>query len=244
MRNIKLIIEYDGAGYHGWQSQANAVAVQDVIEKAIGKLTGEDSRLTGSSRTDAGVHAIGQAANFFTQSGIPPEKFSYALNSVLPDDIVIKKSEEVPHSFNSRRSAKGKKYRYLIYNSEYPSALLRNRAFHVPQCLDFESMQKASSYFTGTYDFSAFKASGSSVASSVRTVTGTSLARKGEIIEFEITGTGFLYNMVRIIVGTLIDVGMGRIPAGNIPGIIKSCNRRKAGITAPAHGLYLVEVYY
>lgn len=244
MHNIKLIIEYDGTGYHGWQSQSNAIAIQDIIEKAISKLTGEHSRLTASGRTDAGVHALGQVANFFTQSSIPPERFSYALNSILPDDIVIKKSEEVPHSFNSRYSAKGKKYRYLIYNSEYPSALLRNRAFHVPQRLDFELMEKASSYFTGTHDFSAFKASGSSTASSVRTVAETSLAKKGEIIEFEITGTGFLYNMIRIIAGTLIDVGMGRISVEDIPGIIESCDRRKAGKTAPAHGLYLVEVHY
>jgi tRNA pseudouridine38-40 synthase len=244
MRNIKLIIEYEGTGYHGWQSQVNAHAVQDVIQGAVRRLTGEEVKLNGSSRTDAGVHALGQVANFFTCSAIPAEKFSYALNSVLPGDIVIKRSEEAGPDFHSRYSAKGKKYRYIIHNSVQPSALLRNRAFHVSRGLDFEAMKKAAAYFRGTHDFAAFRAAGSSVKTSVRTVTDISLCRKGELAELEISGDGFLYNMVRIIAGTLVEVGAGKIPPGDIPSIIKGGDRDRAGKTAPAQGLYLVEVRY
>jgi len=244
MRNIKFTIEYDGTNYHGWQSQINAVAVQDVITDAIKKLTGEDCNLIGAGRTDVGVHALGQVANFVTESRIPAERFSYALNSILPEDIVIKKSEEANPDFHSRYSAKGKKYRYLIYNSIHPSALLRNRVYHVSFNLDFDSMQKASDFFLGMHDFSAFKASGSSVKTSERTITGVHLAKSEDIITFEIEGDGFLYNMVRIIAGTLVEVGAGKIQPEAIPEIIKSRDRNKAGKTAPAHGLYLIEVYY
>ncbi|MCR4436228.1 MAG: tRNA pseudouridine(38-40) synthase TruA [Clostridiales bacterium] len=265
MRNIKLTIEYDGTSYHGWQSQINALAVQDVIKKAIKKLTGEDCNLIGSSRTDTGVHAIGQCANFFTASSIPPDKFSYALNNLLPEDIVIRHSEEVSKDFHARFSAKGKKYRYLIHNSVFPSALMRNRAYHVHYPLDLDSMKKAAGYFLGKHDFSAFKASGGSEKTCERTIYGASLnIDKGTVllsaegrqknrplvyphdamIEFEITGNGFLYNMVRIIVGTLVYVGIGKIRAEDIPDIIESRDRTRAGITAPAQGLYLVEVYY
>lgn len=244
MLNVKLTIEYDGTNYHGWQSQTNAAAVQDVIQSAIKKITGEECTLTASSRTDAGVHALGQVANFRTESNIPPNKFSYVLNSVLPDDIVIKKSEEVNQDFHAQYLAIGKKYRYLIYNSNSPSALLRNRACYVPQRLNFEAMVRAAESFVGTYDFSAFKASGGSVKTSVRTIANTSLNVCEDIFKFEIAGNGFLYNMVRIITGTLIEVGIGKISAKSIPEIIESRDRKRAGRTAPAHGLYLVEVYY
>lgn len=244
MRNIKLTIEYDGTNYHGWQSQQNAIAVQDVVIKAIHKITGEEINLTGSSRTDTGVHAYGQVANFFTESRIPAEKFPFALNSALPEDISIKKAEEVNEGFHARFSAKGKKYRYLIYNSTFPSALMRNRAYFVPGKLNLDAMIQASEYFLGKHDFSAFRASGSDTKTSERTITGVSLKQAGETIEFEIQGDGFLYNMVRIIAGTLIEVGAGRISASEIPDIIKGRDRRKAGRTAPAHGLYLVQVFY
>ncbi|NLD49091.1 MAG: tRNA pseudouridine(38-40) synthase TruA [Clostridiaceae bacterium] len=244
MINIKLTIEYDGSNYHGWQSQTNAVSVQETIEKAVLGLTGEKITLTGASRTDFGVHAFGQTANFITSSSIPPDRFSYALNRMLPNDIVIKRSEEVSLDFHSRYWAKGKKYRYLVYNSNFPSAILRNRAFHVSHNLCVERMKKAAECLTGTHDFSSFKASGSSVKTSVRTITGVSFDKNEDIISFEISGDGFLYNMVRIIVGTLVDVGIGRIEPGNMAEILKECDRRKAGRTAPACGLYLVEVYY
>ena len=244
MRNIKLVIEYDGTSYHGWQSQNNALAVQDVIEKAIMTLTGEKCSLIGSGRTDAGVHALGQVANFITNSNIPAEKFSYALNNILPDDIVIRSSKQVPESFHARFNAIGKKYRYVIYNSRQRSALHRNRAYFVPYSLELHLMEKAMEYFVGTHDFTAFKASDSSVKTSVRTITGTWLKKEDEIITFEVAGNGFLYNMVRIIAGTIIEAGMGKIAPDSIPYIIESRDRKKAGRTAPPHGLYLMEVYY
>ncbi len=245
MRNIKLIVEYDGTDYHGWQSQINAIAVQDVLQKALRKLTGEDCDLTGSSRTDTGVHALGQVANFMTESTIPAERFPQAIRSLLPGDVVVRHSEEVSPDFNSRFWAKGKKYRYLIHNSPHPSALLRNRAYHVPVKLDFGAMERAALHFVGKHDFAAFCATGSTVKSTERTITGVSLSSRDEdIIAFEITGNGFLYNMVRIITGTLIYVGMGKISPESIPAIIEGKDRTKAGKTAPPQGLYLVEVYY
>jgi len=244
MRNIKLTIEYDGTGYHGWQRQENALSVQEVLEKALSKLTGSEVVLTSSGRTDTGVHALGQVANFFTQSTIPAERISLAVNNLLPDDIVVKKSEEVPPDFHSRFSATGKKYRYLIYNSRIPSAFMRNRAYHVYEALDLEAMKKASQYFLGEHDFAGFMASGSSVKTTVRTIYDVSLEKSGDLIEFQITGSGFLYNMVRIIAGTLVEVGKGKIRPDDIKGILESRDRTLAGITAPAHGLYLVEVYY
>ena len=244
MKNIKLTIEYDGTSYHGWQRQNNAVTIQDTIEACIAKITGEECSLTGASRTDQGVHALGQVANFKTRSPIPVEKFPFVLNSVLPDDICIKKAELVDDSFHSRYDAKGKKYRYLIYNSPYPSALLRNRAYHVPAKLDIENMNKAAHLLLGTHDFTAFKAAGGSAKTSERTITDVSLTKNEEIITFEIKGNGFLYNMVRIIVGTLIYVGLGKIDPDDVATIINSKERRNAGKTVGPQGLYLVEVYY
>lgn len=242
--NIKLIVEYDGTSYHGWQSQTNARAVQDELNKVLRKLTGEEVTVIGASRTDQGVHALGQVCNFRTGSKIPPDKFSYAINSLLPEDIVVKESEEVDEEFHSRFSAKGKKYRYLIYNSRQPSALLRHRACHIPAPLDFETMKRASGYFLGTHDFAAFRATGGSARTSVRTISQSGLTSEGNIITFEVAGNGFLYNMVRIMAGTLVYIGMGKLHAEDLPDIIESRDRDRAGKTAPAHGLYLVEVYY
>lgn len=244
MRNIKLTIEYDGTNYHGWQSQINALTVQDVVTKAVSELVGEKCSIIGASRTDFGVHAYGQTANFVTESNIPADKFAYALNCSLPDDISIRKSEEVPMDFHSRFSAKGKKYRYLIFNQPHPSALLRHRAYHVYRPMDLGAMERAAQYFLGKHDFSAFRATGSDVKTSERTITGVALKKTDDVIEFEISGDGFLYNMVRIIAGTLVDVAVGKKAAEDIPVILESLDRTKAGKTAPAHGLYLVEVYY
>ncbi len=244
MKNVKLTIEYDGTNYHGWQRQSNAQTVQEMIEKAIRGLTGEQITINGSSRTDHGVHAYGQVANFFTQSNIPHDRFSYALNRMLPEDIVIRSSEEVSMDFHARYCSKGKKYRYLIYNSNFPSAIFRNRSYHVSYDLNMDNMKMALPFFKGTHDFSAFKATGSSVKTSVRTIYDANLTRVDDNIWFEVSGDGFLYNMVRIMAGTLVDVGMGRIKAEEIPCIIKSLDRKKAGRTAPPQGLYLVEVYY
>lgn len=244
MRNIRLTIEYDGTNYHGWQTQANAITVQSTIEKCIKKLTGEDCNLIGSGRTDVGVHALGQVANFHTNSKIPAEKFSYALNSLLPYDIVIISSVEVGPEFHSRFDAKAKRYIYHIYNSTFPSALLRNRAWHVPYSLDIALMEKASSYLKGTHDFAAFRAVGGTAKTSIRTIMDISLVKKQRIIEIDVLGNGFLYNMVRIIAGTLVEVGRGKICPDSIPVILESRDRNNAGVTAPAHGLYLAEVVY
>jgi tRNA pseudouridine38-40 synthase len=244
MKNVKLIIEYDGTNYHGWQAQSNAKTVQGTIERAIHGLTGEQITITGSSRTDQGVHAFGQVANFITESNIPGDRFSYALNRMLPEDIVIKKSEEVSMDFHARYRSKGKKYRYLIYNDSFPSAIYRNRAYHISHQLDIDEMKKAVCFFKGTHDFSAFRSVGSSVKTSVRTIFDANLTKMEDNICFEVSGDGFLYNMVRIMVGTLVDIGMGRIKAEDIPHIIESLDRKRAGRTAPPQGLYLVEVYY
>lgn len=244
MRNIKLTIEYDGTNYHGWQSQINAKSIQDEITLAINKLTGEDCKLIGASRTDLGVHAFGQIANFMTASTIPTEKFAFALNTILARDISVKMSEEVSLDFHSRYSSIGKKYKYIIYNSRQPSALMRNRAWHIHQKLDMSDMLNASKFFIGTHDFSAFKAAGSSTKSSVRTISDISLVSNDELIQIEVIGDGFLYNMVRIIAGTLVYVGLQKIDYNDITSIIESKDRKKSGKTAPAQGLYLVEVYY
>lgn len=245
MRNIKLTIEYDGTNYHGWQIQKNAVTVQEIIEEAASRLLGCSTGITGCSRTDVGVHAYGQVAHFFTESTIPAEKFSYALNNLLPEDIVINKSEEVPLDFHARYSSEGKKYRYLIHNFAHQSALLRHRACHIRPPLHFENMQKAAEYFKGEHDFAAFQATGGQVRSTVREIYDISLRkREDNLMALEVSGNGFLYNMVRIIAGTLIYVGMGKIDALEIPGIISGLDRTKAGKTAPAQGLYLVEVFY
>ncbi|NTV89321.1 MAG: tRNA pseudouridine(38-40) synthase TruA, partial [Clostridiales bacterium] len=238
MRNIRLTVEYDGTNYHGWQSQINAITVQDKLEEAISGLTGETISVTGSSRTDYGVHALGQVVNFFTGSAIPADKFSYALNSRLPYDIVIKSSEEVPLQFHSRYSATGKKYIYKIYNSTFPSALLRNRAFHVSRPLDVMKMKAAAEHLLGRHDFSTFMSTGSSVKTTVRTISKVSLELEDGLIILGIEGDGFLYNMVRIIAGTLVEIGFGKINAEDMPGIIAGLDRKKAGRTAPPQGLY------
>lgn len=244
MRNIKLIIEYDGTRFHGWQKQPTILTVQGELENLISQLLGEEVILFGSGRTDKGVHAKGQVANFHTNSKIPGEKFKYAINNHLPNDIVIRESREVGEEFNSRFSATGKEYRYLIYNSKIRSPILRNYTYHVPYKLHIDKMQKATSYFLGAHDFCSFMASGSSVTDTVRTIHDMCLKNKDNIIDFRVKGNGFLYNMVRIIVGTLIEVGAGKINIDVVLDIIEAKDRTKAGHTAPPQGLYLERVYY
>lgn len=246
MRNIKLIIEYDGTNYCGWQVQENGPSIQESIEKALFDITGERIRIIGSGRTDAGVHARGQVANFNTNCLIPQEKFAYAINSMLPRDIVIKDSTEVPLDFHARYSAVGKKYSYLIVNSRFPSALLRNYAYHINYCerLDIERVKQAARAFVGTHDFSGFMSSGSNASDTERTIYDISVLSKDGLICIGYKGSGFLYNMVRIITGTLIDAGTGKLDCEDMKGIILSKNREKAGMTVPACGLYLEEVYY
>lgn len=244
MNNIKLIIEYDGTNYHGWQYQTNANTIQGEMLKAIKKITGENVNLIGAGRTDAGVHAKGQVANFKCNVRIPEKRLPYALNSVLPDDIVVKSAEIVDEDFHARKSALSKEYRYYILNSEQPSALLRNYVYHFRYRLNLDHMKRGAELLIGTHDFSAFKAAGGSVTSSVRTIKRLELNTIDEIIELVVEADGFLYNMVRIITGTLLLVGTGRMVWSDISQIIKSKDRNRAGPTVPPHGLYLYKVFY
>lgn len=245
MRNIKLVIEYDGKDFNGWQKQPNKLNIQGEIERAIMEITKEDNiELNASGRTDAGVHALGQVANFKTECLIPVEKIPIAINTKVKKSIIIKSAEEVPERFHSRYNCKQKTYRYVINNSEFGSAIYRNLECHIPQKLDIKEMKKAVKYFEGEHDFKGFKASGTSSKNSVRKIFKTNIEVDGDRIFIELTGSGFLYNMVRIISGTLVDVGLGKIKSEEIPEIILSGDRKRAGKTLPPQGLYLVKVEY
>ncbi len=245
MRNIRLTIEYDGKDFNGWQKQPNKLNIQGTIEKAIEKITGEEIDLMASGRTDRGVHALGQVANFKTNSTLPIEKFPIAINSNMKSSIRIKDAKEVDERFHSRLSCKRKTYRYVINNSKYGSSIYRNLETHIPVKLDIEKMKEAVKYFEGEHDFKAFKASGTSSKSSVRIIYKAEVIEKpDERIWIELTGSGFLYNMVRIISGTLVDVGLGKIEPKEIKNIIESKDRQKAGKTLAPQGLFLVKVEY
>ena len=245
MRNIKLTIEYDGKEFNGWQKQPNKLNIQGNIERAIETITGEKVDLNASGRTDAGVHAIAQVANFKTNSTLPIEKWPLASNANLKKSIRIKDAKEVDLRFHSRLTCKKKTYRYVINNSKYGPEIYRNLETHIPYKLDVIKMQNAAKYFEGEHDFKAFKASGTSSKSSVRTIYSAKVIDAGnEKIYIELTGNGFLYNMVRIISGTLVDVGCGKIKPEEIKNIIESKKRNLAGKTLPPQGLYLVNVEY
>ena len=244
MRNIKLVIEYDGSGFNGWQKQPNKLNIQGEIEAVIENITKEKIELIASGRTDAGVHAIGQVANFKTNSNIPIEKIPIAINSQVKNSIRIKSAEEVDERFHSRYNCKRKTYRYIIDNSKYGSSIFRNMTYHMPIKLNINEMQKAVKYFEGEHDFKAFKSSGTSSKSSVRTIYEAKVIKKNEYIILELTGNGFLYNMVRIIAGTLVDVGLEKLKAKDIPVILEKKDRQKAGKTLPPQGLFLVKVEY
>jgi tRNA pseudouridine38-40 synthase len=244
MRRIHLILEYDGTNYAGWQRQANALSVQEVVERAILKLTGETVCVHGASRTDAGVHALGQSAHFDTESRVPADKFSYALNTILPPDVRVQLSEEAAPDFHARFSGKGKRYRYSILARPHAGALTRNTHAHVIYPLDASRMDAECADLVVTHDFSAFAASGSVVKDCVRTIYAARVIRDGDALYLDIVGSGFLYNMVRIIAGTLISVGSGRMEPGAFRRAIESGSRLDLGVTAPAHGLTLMEVFY
>lgn len=244
MRNIKLTIEYDGTSYGGWQKQKNNRTIQQCIEEAIKLLTGEEVELIGSSRTDAGVHAKGMVANFITNSQIPADKFREAINTKLPDDIGIIKSEEVDKNFHSRYDSKGKTYCYTLVNRYEKVCIGRNYVYQVREELNYDLMKEAAKYFLGKHDFKAFKTNGSSVKTSVRTISGLELELKDDVIKIFVSADGFLYNMVRIIVGTLIEVGKGKIKPESIERIIKNGDRSKAGPCVPPNGLVLEKVFY
>ena len=261
MRHIQLILEYDGTHYSGWQSQKNGIAIQDTVRRAIVQMTEEAVTLTGASRTDAGVHALGQVASFQTARRIGCDGFLKGLNCLLPPDIRIKKVSEVAETFDPIRHAQKKMYRYLVWNNPVASPLFQNRCWHVGRPLDLEAMREALGHFVGEHDFTGFRAVGSQTKTTVRTVYEIDCCQgvnngvpsplvgegKGEgchFITFSILGSGFLKYMVRNIVGTVVEVGQGKRKASSIPHLIQSKNRRLAGQTAPACGLYLVKVDY
>ncbi len=245
MRNIKLTIEYDGKEFNGWQKQPNKLNIQGTIENAIKEITSEDVELNASGRTDAGVHAFGQVANFKTNSTIPVEKIPIALNTKLKKSIRIVNAEEVDERFHSRLSCKRKTYRYVISQGACESAIYRNLETYIPNYLDVEKMKEAAKYLEGEHDFKSFRASGTSSKSSVRTIYKADVYKPdNRHIYIELTGNGFLYNMVRIIAGTLVEVGLKKIEPSEIKNIIEQKDRTKAGKTLPARGLYLMKVEY
>lgn len=246
MPNLKLEIEYDGTNYAGWQVQAhrNKKSIQEVLEKTLRKILQEKVRLVTSGRTDAGVHALAQVANFKTSSSIAPDRLRVALNGLLPDDISINKVEEAAENFHSRFDAKSKIYRYTILNRAYPSALLRNTVYFYAYPLDVKLMQKEAVCLLGAHDFKSFQASDKKERGSKRTIKKLRITKCSDSIYFDIEADGFLYNMVRNIVGTLIEIGRGRFPGGSLKKILLAKNRRLAGPTVPARGLCLIKVKY
>jgi len=244
MRNVKLTIEYDGAGYAGWQVQPNGTAVEEVLRAAVAEITREpDVKIIGSGRTDAGVHALGQVANFKTNTNIPAADLVHAINTKLPEDIAVVAAEDVPDDFHARYSAKSKTYRYSILNRPVRSPLLRRETCLVRERLDAAAMSKAARALVGEHDFAAFQSKPDG-KSSVRKITWAGIEVDGPRIDILVSGTGFLYNMVRAIAGTLIEVGLGKRTPESIADLIASRDRSAAGPTAPPQGLCLVRVAY
>lgn len=245
MRTIKLTIEYDGTDYLGWQIQPGGKTIQGALEDCLKQITGEKIHVIGSGRTDAGVHALAQVAHFKTHSPIDIHSLERALNSLLPKDILIKKVEEMDDEFHARKKAISKVYEYRILNRPLRSVFQRHYAWHIPQKLNRRAMEKATHYLVGEHDFSSFKSSGTSSRSFIRKVFRAEWKRDREgILCFEIEANGFLKQMVRTIVGTLVEVGKGKISPEEFKEILHSKDRRRAGPTAPPHGLFLKEVKY
>lgn len=244
MKRIKLTIAYDGTNYCGWQVQPNGITIEEVINKALRKLTGEEITVIGASRTDSGVHAMGNVAVFDTDTTIPAEKIAVALNQRLPEDIVIVKSEEVHPDFHPRYCDCSKTYEYHIINTRIPNPTKRLTNYFVSYILDIDKMRKAASYLVGEHDFVSFCNVRTDVESTVRCITELEILKCGEEITIRITGNGFLYNMVRIIVGTLIRVGRGFYEPEKVKEILEAKDRKAAGVTAPARGLMLMRIEY
>ncbi len=244
-RNIRLLLEYDGTRYHGWQRQAEALTIQQVLEESLQRLTGEKVALIGSGRTDAGVHARGQVANFRTVSPIPLQAFHKGMNSLLPKDIAVLEATEAEPSFHARKSARAKTYEYRILNRPTRSPLFRHYAWWIDGPLDLAAMAGAAGALPGEHDFTAFRASGSDNLNPVRRVLAAAWrGDSGGWLSFTVTATGFLRGMVRSLVGTMVAVGRGKAPPMILAELLTSGARHLAGPTAPPQGLYLVEVFY
>ena len=241
---VLLRIEYKGTDYCGWQRQKNGLSVQEVLANAVRETTGEASVMHGSGRTDAGVHAMGQAVHFDTHTNIPLDKLPIAINAHLPDSIRVLSAREVNPTFNARFDALSKTYLYKVYCAPVSSPLREGLFAFVHKRPDITKMRRAAEHILGEHDFKVFQAAGGHVKTTVRTITSLEIAESGDEITFEVTGNGFLYNMVRIMVGTLYYVGIGKIDAEEIPEILLSGDRKRAGKTMPPEGLYLKEVKY
>jgi tRNA pseudouridine38-40 synthase len=244
VRRFKLILEYEGTGYHGWQVQPGLPTIQGLVQAALARIAGSPVPVTGAGRTDAGVHAFGQVASFAADLRLDPLTLRRALNATLPRDIVVCGVEEAPPDFDARRSARSKTYRYTILRRDYPSAWLARHSLYVPHGLDVEAMTQAARTVIGTHDFSAFRAATCAAATPVRSVVDASWRVAGDLLHFEITANAFLQHMVRIILGTLLEAGRGKRTPSEVATILASRERRRAGKTAPPHGLCLVEVHY
>ncbi len=243
MRNIAFIISYDGTNYHGFQRQNEMMTVQQALEDALFKITGEKIVVHGCGRTDAKVHALNYLLSFCTESSVPAERFPAAVNSVINDDIFVKRAWEADENFHGRFSVSRKTYVYRINNGEY-NPFLRNHSWYYKYPLDVEKMNEAAKFLIGTHDFNCFMASGGQVDSTVRTMFDANVSKNGDIVEISLTADGFLYNMVRIITGTLVYVGGGKFEPEDVKKIIESSDRTKAGITAPPQGLFMKNVEF
>lgn len=244
MRTILLNVEYEGTAYAGWQSQTNGIAVQDVVESALAQILKQKVRIHSSGRTDAGVHARSMAAHFRTESNIPLSAFREGANRFLPRDVVIREVREMPENFHARYSAKGKWYRYTIYNGDMRSPLAERTAWHLRGDLDLDLIRSAAEFMVGKHDFQAFRTSGCVAKTSIRNIFRVDITADCELVYIDIKGSGFLRNMVRIMAGTLVEVGQGKRPVSDLPKLLQGEEGVICGPTAPAHGLCLQEVWY
>lgn len=244
MRNLLLTLRYNGTAFHGWQIQPNGNTVQQELCNAFKSISGNDENIIGCSRTDAGVHANMFCCNVRTECTVPVEKIPDALNFYLPSEIAVFDCKEVDFDFHARYDCKGKEYVYLIYNGKHRNPFYENKALFYPYKIDDEALDIEAKSFIGVHNFSAFCSAGTDVQDKTREIYSCNVTRNGDVVEIRVSGNGFLYNMVRIIVGTLLDIQKGKLEKGSIPEIIKSCNRENAGVTVEPQGLYLNEVYY
>ncbi len=243
-QKFRLVIAYDGTAYHGWQRQLNGITVQEIMEDTISRIVGEDTAVTGCSRTDAGVHARKFVCSFFADTTVPAEKLPFVLNTMLPPDIRAQGCETAPEDFNARFDAVRKTYKYQIFNAPFADPFLRNYAWHYPVRLDFGKMEAACDIIRGEKDFRCFMAAGSKVKNTVRNLSELRIERDGSLITVTASSNGFLYNMVRIIVGTLVYVGNGKLGLDGLADLVERGDRRLLGITAPPQGLRLYDVFY
>lgn len=240
-KRVKLIVAYDGTNYHGWQIQKNGITVEEELNRCLTELLGEPIEVIGASRTDSGVHALGNVAVFDTEHQMPGEKFSYALNQRLPEDIRIQRSEEVPLDWHPRHCESRKTYEYRIYRGEFPMPVRRLYTYFTYAQLDVERMREAAAYLEGEHDFKSFCQTGAQVESTVRTIYSLQVEEQGAELVIRVCGNGFLYNMVRILAGTLLEVGQGKREPESMRDILEAKSRSAAGPTAPAHGLTLMK---